>query len=118
MARLWPVVLLVVVFVTFQPRLLRVVGDSMLPSLRPGHLLLTIRPFPHLIRDGCVVTLNDPRDPSRRLVKRVAARLDDLIDLRGDNPDASTDSRAFGLQRLDLLTGRVVWPPVHRQRMP
>lgn len=95
-----------------RPKAFRVAGDSMAPTLTNGTLVLTIRPFSRLVRDGSVVTLADPREPSRRLIKRVVTRLDDLVDLRGDNPDASTDSRAFGLQRVTTLTGVLVLPRI------
>lgn len=93
-----------------RPKVFRVAGASMSPSLREGTLVLTVRPFSVLVRDGSVVTLPDPREPSRLLIKRVAARLDDLLDVRGDNSDASTDSRAFGLQRITALAGVLVLP--------
>lgn len=98
--------------VALRPRAFRVAGDSMAPTLAHGTLVFTVRPLNRLIRDGSVVTLADPREPSRLLIKRVAARLDDLVDLRGDNPDASTDSRTFGLQRVTTLTGVLVLPRI------
>jgi nickel-type superoxide dismutase maturation protease len=73
-------------------------GASMAPSLLPGDRLLVeswtyARRAP---RAGEVVVAGDPRDGRRELVKRVAGLHDGLIDLRGDLPSASTDSRQFG----------------------
>ena len=55
----------------------------------------------------------DPRLPGRELVKRVHATGPDL-DLRGDAPGASTDSRTFGLVPVDVVRWRArlrYWPP-------
>ena len=38
----------------------------------------------------------DPRRAERMLIKRVHAVDGDLVELRGDAPDHSTDSRTFG----------------------
>lgn len=89
-------------------RIVRVAGDSMLPTFGNGALLVTIAPRDRAIRTHAIVTCHDPRDPDRVIVKRIASRLDDLVDLRGDNPTASTDSRAFGLLRVNAITGVVL----------
>lgn len=71
----------------------------MRPTLQPGDWLLADpdayrarRP-----RNGELVLLPDPRDPGRLLVKRAAGfdGADQLL-VRGDAPEASTDSRIFG----------------------
>jgi len=68
-------------------------GRSMAPALLPGDRLIVVRAPP---RRGDIVLAPDPRAPGRELVKRVAA-LDRIgVHLRGDNPAASTDARAFG----------------------
>jgi hypothetical protein len=62
-----------------------------------------------------VVLAADPREPGRELVKRVAT-VDDVAltaVLRGDAPDASTDSRTFGAVPLTEIRWRVAlryWP--------
>jgi nickel-type superoxide dismutase maturation protease len=77
--------------------LVEVRGDSMVPTLWAGDRLLTLpswllRPHP-----GRIVVARDPRDPSRVLVKRVHRPVGrDHLDVRGDDPDASTDSRIYG----------------------
>jgi nickel-type superoxide dismutase maturation protease len=91
-----------------------VVGDSMAPALVAGDRLVVLRlpgqnrPLP---APGSVVAVRDPREPTRILVKRVASVDPEAgtLDVRGDAPDASTDSRTFGpLPRADLV-GRVVY---------
>jgi nickel-type superoxide dismutase maturation protease len=93
-------------------------GSSMAPALQPGDRLLveavTYRFRPPLAGD--VVLALDPREPSRELIKRVAA-VDGsagTIVLAGDAPHASTDSRSFGPVPLAAIRWRVAgryWPP-------
>jgi len=65
------------------------------PTYVPGERLTAIRPW-RRVRVGDVVVVRDPRDPARWLLKRCVARNGSRLDLRGDNPAASTDSRDFG----------------------
>ena len=81
-------------------------GDSMLPTLAPGDRLLVVRT--RRPRVGQLVAVPDPRAPTRLLVKRLAARNGSLLEVRGDNPDASTDSRTFGPVPTSAVWGRVV----------
>jgi nickel-type superoxide dismutase maturation protease len=89
-------------------------GRSMAPALLPGDRLLVEsvtyrRRFP---RAGEVVLALDPRVPERELVKRVHAAGPEL-DLRGDSPGDSTDSRTFGSVPPDAVCWRAVlryWP--------
>jgi mitochondrial inner membrane protease subunit 1 len=91
-------------------------GGSMAPSLLPGDLLVVERWTYRRRRPrrGEVVLVRDPREPRRELIKRVAATDGRLITLRGDAPDASTDSRTFGELPLAGVRWRVAlryWPP-------
>ena len=49
----------------------------------------------------------ESRKKSVFLVKRVVAVHDDRVELGGDNPQESTDSRQFGAVPLQRLVGRV-----------
>ncbi len=99
------------------------VGSSMAPTLLPGDLLLAeswtyARRAP---RAGEVVVAGDPRDGGRELIKRVAALHDGLVDLRGDLPAASTDSRQFGHVPAAAVRWRVAlryWPLARFGRVP
>jgi len=71
-------------------------GTSMMPTYAPGERLTALRPW-RRVRTGDVVVIRDPRDAQRWLLKRCVARQGRGLDLRGDNPGASTDSRDFGL---------------------
>lgn len=91
-------------------------GQSMAPGLLPGDWLLMdpsgVAPRPVA---GELVVVPDPRRPDRLLVKRVeGVESGGRLLLRGDVPDASTDSRTFGAVDADAVLGRPwfrYWPP-------
>jgi nickel-type superoxide dismutase maturation protease len=93
-------------------------GGSMAPSLLPGdRLLVESRSYlGRPPRPGEVVLAADPRKPGRELIKRVASidAAAAAAELRGDAPEASTDSREFGAIPLSAVRWRAVfryWPP-------
>ena len=67
----------------------------MAPTYQPGERLTAVRRW-RRVRVGDVVVVRDPRVAARWLVKRCVARSDLGLELRGDNPEGSTDSRQFG----------------------
>jgi nickel-type superoxide dismutase maturation protease len=99
-------------------------GASMVPSLLPGdRLLVESRSYQgRPPRPGEVVLAADPRKPERELIKRVET-VDEAAasaDLRGDAPEASTDSREFGTVPLSEIRWRAVfryWPPQRAGRL-
>lgn len=66
------------------------------PAFNSGELVTALRRW-RPVRRGDVVVMCYPRDPGRWLLKRCVGRIGTRLDLRGDNADASTDSREFGL---------------------
>jgi len=95
-------------------RRVEVAGGSMAPTFRPGDRLVVLaRPVgpPAWPTVGDVVAVADPRDPTRTLVKRVGRvdRAAGTLEVRGDDPGASTDSRTFGPVPLAAVVGRVVY---------
>lgn len=76
----------------------------MVPTYVPGERLTALRRW-RGVRVGDVVVVRDPREPTRWLLKRCVAREGTMLDLRGDNPVSSTDSRDFGL----VPSRDVVW---------
>jgi nickel-type superoxide dismutase maturation protease len=107
--------------VAFARRWLDVVevhGGSMVPALLPGEWLLVERRTytRRQPRVGEIVLAADPREPDRELIKRVVAvdTESGTLDLRGDAPDASTDSRTFGALPMTSVRWRVIaryYPP-------
>ncbi len=93
--------------------LLRVRGLSMRPTLRAGDLVVTL-PLPpvpehpgsgvglawrirrRLVRPGGLVVLSEPGAREHLIIKRVTATLEHGVDVAGDDPGWSIDSRTFG----------------------
>lgn len=90
-----------------RPRRVLVSGTSMTPALVPDDRLLVARH--RRPRPGDLVALRDPRQPSRLLVKRVASVTSAGMDVRGDDPAHSTDSRTFGPVPQAALVGIVIY---------
>ena len=111
-------------------------GPSMFPALAPGEYVL----FDRLAyrrespRRGDVVLATDPREPRRRIIKRIAGAPGETVTaggrtwtlaedewlLLGDAPDESTDSRDFGPVGRGAIHARawlVYWPPARVRRV-
>ena len=85
----------------------------MAPTYVAGERLTIVRRV-RAVRVGDVVVTPDPREGQRLLLKRCVAREGASLDLRGDNPLASTDSRDFGpveASRVRWLVARSSWRP-------
>ena len=67
----------------------------MVPTYAPGETVTALRRW-RRVRVGDVVVVPDPRDSDRILLKRCVGRRGRELELRGDNVEASTDSRHFG----------------------
>jgi nickel-type superoxide dismutase maturation protease len=93
----------------FFVRRITVEGDSMSPTYLPGDRVTGVRRWRH-VRPGDVVVLHDPRDLTRWILKRCVARVGEQLDLRGDNVEASTDSRDFGLVSQGAISYIVLEP--------
>lgn len=93
-----------------------IAGRSMEPALEPGDWVL-VDPDAYRLQmpvAGDLVLAPDPREPERLLIKRVASvAMDGSLELLGDAPDASTDSRVFGPVVAATVRGRPwfrYWP--------
>lgn len=88
-----------------------VVGESMLPLLPPGSVVVVH--WAARVRLGDVVVARRPDRPGLLVIKRVTRREGDRWWIQGDNADASDDSRVFGAVPADAVVGRVVlrWKP-------
>lgn len=97
-------------------RLVRVAGESMRPTLRPGDVLLVRRR--RVPRPGQVVVADLPGGRGEG-VKRALRREPDGWWLERDNPRTGTDSWLFGAVAADAVTGVVLlrlWPRPGRLR--
>ena len=111
--------------------LMRVRGLSMRPTLREGDLVLTV-PLPpvsgdgplhgaawearrRLVRPGVMVVLSEPDAREHLIIKRVTAITPDGVEVVGDDPGWSIDSRTFGsVPHRDvrrIVLGKVPLPP-------
>ena len=84
----------------------RVAGESMLPALRPGGIVLA-HAFFRTLRAGDVVIA---RHDGLEKIKRIRRIEPPRVFLVGDNPGRSTDSRQFGWLDERAVIGKVVWP--------
>ena len=57
---------------------------------------------------GDIVVARHPFDTSVTLIKRFVERLESRLQLLGDNPQSSSDSRSFGALDPSLLLGKVI----------
>ncbi len=86
----------------------RVSGESMLPALKPGQIVVFLC-RPRRLATGDVVLLNH-RELEK--VKRLIHIDGQKVYVEGDNPNpaASTDSRQFGWIERNLVQGKMIWP--------
>lgn len=89
---------------------LRVTGNSMLPLLRPGDLVL-VDPLAYRARcpmAGEIVIARHPHQPALKLIKRVQSVLPDgSCFLLSENSPEGTDSRTFGAVSKAQILGKV-----------
>lgn len=82
----------------------------MLPTLKPGdEVLFDNRWQKNMdLKAGDIVVFHHPSQPQLYLIKRITdITSNHQIELRGDNPDESIDSRQFGLVPTADVIGKV-----------
>jgi len=84
-------------------------GDSMLPTLKPGQLIVGRY---KTLKNGDVVIV---RHQGLEKIKRVTAISGDSLFIEGDNPRASRDSRQFGPVLKENVVAVVTFPRVGRR---
>lgn len=86
----------------------RVVGMSMLPTLRPGRLVVAVGMYRRLRPEDVVIIFHSGLEK----IKRVGGIRGSRLYLIGDNAQHSTDSKSFGWLDESVVRGRVIWPRV------
>jgi nickel-type superoxide dismutase maturation protease len=89
----------------------RVIGDSMLPTLHSGDLLLIKKAGPVAVGNLVAVQVDPASD--QLMIKRVVDNEAELYWLSGDNVKISKDSRSFGWISQEQIVGIVLmkyWP--------
>ena len=81
----------------------------MLPTLREGDIVIyrPIKPGKFVLKEGSIVVVKDPLASEELIIKRVFKENAFGLELRGDNPIRSIDSRQFGLVNRTFLCGVV-----------
>ena len=83
---------------------LQVVGNSMIPTLKPGQVIVSFNWF-YQPKVGDLVVI----DVKKKLVKRIKQIKKGKIYLIGDNITQSTDSRDFGWIDQNQIIGNVIY---------
>jgi signal peptidase I len=78
----------------------KVIGESMLPTIKPGTLIIARRTGVYRAGTYC---LNSSQGSRQNIT-------DTEVFVVGDNAVASTDSRSFGYISLSSVIGIVIWP--------
>jgi phage repressor protein C with HTH and peptisase S24 domain len=86
----------------------RVVGKSMLPTLRPGRIVIASGLYGELHEDDVVIIYHRGLEK----VKRIQIIRDGRLYVVGDNTAHSTDSSAFGWLDEEAVRAKVIWPRV------
>jgi nickel-type superoxide dismutase maturation protease len=93
----------------------RVSGTSMRPTLDEDDVVMITARFRPAVGD--IVLVEHPYKKSVSMLKRVASIAENgRVELRGDNPDESTDSRTFGSVSLEYIKGKAVCRLRHDDR--
>lgn len=82
----------------------RVVGDSMLPTIKAGRVVVAFNAKSYKNSEIVIATQN-----SREVIKRIVDIEKDNYYLCGDNLAKSTDSRKYGWVSIKGIKGRVFW---------
>lgn len=103
-----------IIGITVRRSFVDVAGPSMEPTLWQDDRLITVPAHPRMLTVGQVVVLIDPDDPCHRIIKRITAIDGSVVEVRGDDPGRSTDSRRWGPVPVTAIRRIAVsrWPAV------
>jgi nickel-type superoxide dismutase maturation protease len=86
----------------------RILGNSMYPTLKTGSNVLVFKYFFSKPKIGDIITARDPKD-GKTIIKRIIKIENKKYFVQGDNKEASTDSRKFGLLDKNDIIGKVIF---------
>ncbi|HUD05942.1 MAG TPA: S26 family signal peptidase [Candidatus Saccharimonadales bacterium] len=86
----------------------RVIGKSMLPTLKPGQIIIVSGIYGNLGSDSVVVFNHDNMEKIKR-IKDVRRQKMFVV---GDNHKLSVDSRSFGWLSKEKVIGKIIWPRI------
>jgi len=86
----------------------RVSGESMLPTLPPGKIVIATGLHGGLRKEDVVIVHHRGLEKIKRIQQIGGGRLFVL----GDNAARSTDSHVFGWLDVGTVVGKVIWPRV------
>lgn len=89
----------------------QVTGESMMPGLRNGQVIIGSGHFRSIKVGDVVVISHDNLEKIKRVTKLNSER---GIFVTGDNSGKSIDSRHFGWLPEDVVVAKVVWPQTTR----
>lgn len=81
----------------------RIVGESMEPTLKQGRLVIFLKTKKIKTQDIVIAKVGN-----REVVKRINNINDSGVELIGDNPEKSTDSRSYGAVDMDRIKGKLI----------
>lgn len=99
----------IILWLLKQKKRFRVSGESMLPLLQAGEeVLIDIAAYKQKLPEiGDLVVARHPNRPDLIMIKRVTEINEKGYFLTGDNYNFSTDSRSFGVVKLEHIVGKV-----------
>jgi signal peptidase I len=86
----------------------RIVGESMMPTLRATNLVVATGLYRHINKRDIVIFEHRGIDK----IKRIEEIRGSEFYVLGDNASASQDSRDFGWLNQGVIKAKVVWPRV------
>lgn len=87
----------------------KIIGNSMLPGLKNGDIILINR-LSYLFKKpklNDIIAARDPRD-NKILIKRITKIRANKYFIQGDNKKASTDSHIFGMIEKKNIIGKII----------
>ncbi|NNN21581.1 MAG: nickel-type superoxide dismutase maturation protease [Acidimicrobiales bacterium] len=100
--------IIIVVFLARYFKRAKVEGNSMYPTFKAGDTVLVSKSKSFKVGD--LVVTSHPHHGNQLILKRILDIEGNLVELRGDNPLESSDSRQFGKVDISSVKYKVIMP--------